>query len=217
MTTPPATPPRAVTDRPRPVVRCKRDAALAALGAVVLALTVLPVDENSVDALEADVFVVLNSTTVLPFAVVWPFMQLGNFVVVPVAAAVAAVCRRWRLAFGMLVGGVAVYVLAKVVKGEVVRGRPAVLLDDVVIRGAESLGRGYPSGHAAVATLLAVLAWPWLGRRGRVLVAAGATAVCLSRVYVGAHLPLDVVGGAALGLTLAGLLRLVLGRPGPCS
>jgi membrane-associated phospholipid phosphatase len=37
--------------------------------------------------------------------------------------------------------------------------------------------------------------------------------VCLARLYVGAHLPLDVVGGAALGLAVAGLVRLVLGRP----
>ena len=32
--------------------------------------------------------------------------------------------------------------------------------------------------------------------------------VCLTRMYVGAHLPLDVVGGAGLGLAIAGVLRL---------
>jgi undecaprenyl-diphosphatase len=39
-------------------------------------------------------------------------------------------------------------------------------------------------------------------------------AVCLARVHVGAHLPLDVVGGAALGVAVAGVVRLVVGRPG---
>ena len=37
--------------------------------------------------------------------------------------------------------------------------------------------------------------------------------VCLARVHVGAHLPLDVVGGAGLGLAIAGGVRLLLGRP----
>lgn len=203
--------------RRAPVTRCPRDGVLVVVGLVVLVLSALPVDASSVSELEADIFAVVNGTTVLPFTVVWAGMQLGNVVVIPVAALVAAVLRRFRLAAGMLVGGLAVYVLAKVVKGEVVRGRPAALLDDVVIRGAEPLGRGYPSGHAAVVTLLATLAWPWLGRRGRVVVAVAAAFVCLARVYVGAHLPLDVLGGAALGLAVAGLLRLLLGRPAPCS
>jgi undecaprenyl-diphosphatase len=33
-------------------------------------------------------------------------------------------------------------------------------------------------------------------------------------VHVGAHLPLDVVGGAALGLAVAGVVRLLVGHPG---
>jgi membrane-associated phospholipid phosphatase len=43
--------------------------------------------------------------------------------------------------------------------------------------------------------------------------AALALTVCLARVHVGAHLPLDVVGGAGLGLAIAGGVRLLLGRP----
>jgi hypothetical protein len=32
-------------------------------------------------------------------------------------------------------------------------------------------------------------------------------------MYVGAHLPLDMVGGAALGLAVGALVRLLLGVP----
>jgi undecaprenyl-diphosphatase len=38
-------------------------------------------------------------------------------------------------------------------------------------------------------------------------------AVFLTRMYVGAHLPLDMVGGAALGLAVGALVRLLLGVP----
>src|SRR5437762_3181083 len=41
-----------------------------------------------------------------------------------------------------------------------------------------------------------------------------AAAVCLSRVYRGAHFPLDVIAGAGLGMFIGGVLNLVFGVPG---
>jgi membrane-associated phospholipid phosphatase len=41
-----------------------------------------------------------------------------------------------------------------------------------------------------------------------------AAAVCLSRVYLGAHFPLDVAAGAGLGMFIGGVLNLVFGVPG---
>ena len=195
------------------IARGWSDVVLVLVGAVVLVLTALPVDADAVPDAEAGVFRMLNGTTVLPFVLVWPVMQLGNVIVVPASAAVAAALRRWRLAGELLLAGGATYVLAKVVKGIVTRGRPDGLLTDVVIRGADAVGRGFISGHAATLTALAAVAWPWLGRRGRIAVAVLVTVVCLTRVYVGAHLPLDVVGGAGLGLAVAGVVRLLFGRP----
>ena len=196
------------------ILRGRSDVVLVLGGALVLLLAALPVDAGRVGGIEAGFFRVLNGVGVLPFVVIWPVMQLGNVLVVPATALLAAGLRRWRLAAGLLVGGTATYVLAKVVKGVVTRGRPDGLLADVVIRGAEAHGRGFVSGHAAVVAALLAVAWPQLGRRGRVVCAGLATAVCLSRVHVGAHLPLDVVGGVGLGLAVAGVVRLLLGRPG---
>ena len=190
------------------------DLALVVVGLVALVLASLQVDAREVPGAEATVFGVLNGTTVLPFVVVWPVMQLGNVLVVPASALVAAGFRQWWLALELLVAGLGTYVAAKVVKGIWPRGRPDDLLADVVVRGAAALGRGFVSGHAATLTALAVVAWPWLSRRGRIVVAVLVTVVCLSRVYVGAHLPLDVLGGAALGLAVAGAVRLVMGHPG---
>ena len=42
---------------------------------------------------------------------------------------------------------------------------------------------------------------------------AAVAAVFLTRIYVGAHLPLDMVGGAALGVAVGALVRLALGVP----
>jgi undecaprenyl-diphosphatase len=197
------------------VVRRWQDGALALVALALLVLSAVPVDAHHISSAERGVFRLVNDHTVLPFTPVWALMQLGNILVVPVAALIAAATRRWRLAIGILVGGLATYYLAKVVKSLVTRGRPADLVDDVSIRGAAALGRGYVSGHAAVVTLLVVLAWAYLGNRGRILAVSVAAFVCLARMYVGAHLPLDIVGGVALGLGVAAEVRLILGRPAP--
>lgn len=162
---------------------------------------------------ERATFAAGNGRSVLPFAVVWPVMQLGNVLVVLVTALGAAVTRRYRLAAGLLGGGVLTYLLAKAVKDVVGRPRPAELLDEVAVRGPHVAGYGFVSGHAAVAALVAAVLLPHVGRRWPRALVGLAVVVALARVYVGAHLPLDVVGGAALGVAVGAAVHLALGRP----
>ena len=88
----------------------------------------------------------------------------------------------------------------KGIKRWVGRGRPADHLDHVRRRGAAAAGLGFPSGHAAVAATLATLLAPEVARPLRYAMAATAATAAVARVYVGAHLPLDSVGGAAIGV-----------------
>jgi hypothetical protein len=87
------------------------------------------------------------------------------------------------------------------------RGRPASLLENVAVRGAEKGDRGFPSGHAAVSAALTVVAWPYAPNRWRATLATLAGFVPFARIYVGAHLPLDVVGGSALGLAIGSVIN----------
>jgi membrane-associated phospholipid phosphatase len=197
----------------RRVERRPSDLIWLVAGAVVLLLCALPVHADRVDAVEADAFRLVNDLPSAPFPIVWVPMQLGNLLVVPAAILAALAFRRWRLAAGLALAGAGVYVLAKVVKRFVERGRPSDVLDEVVVRGAAPHGLGFVSGHIAVVTALALVAWPWLPRWGRWAAGAAVAAVFFTRMYVGAHLPLDMVGGAALGVAVGALVRLLLGVP----
>jgi undecaprenyl-diphosphatase len=185
-------------------------APFAALAGALLALTALAA-QRDVTAAEIAVFRALNGLPDGAYVAIWPFMQYGTFLTIPVLALVALAFRRIRLGVAMLLAGVGVYLLAKVVKGIVGRGRPAEVLTDVRAREEFATGSlGFPSGHAAVAAALTFVVWRHLGRRWGIAATAIAVIVLIGRAYVGAHLPLDLIGGAALGCVAAEIANVVV-------
>ena len=163
---------------------------------------------------ERTTFRLLND---LPDWLDWPFRivtQAGWIGAVPIVATVAALARRRRVAVDLLAAGGLAWVLAKVVKDIAHRGRPGVLLEEVILRGVPATGHGFVSGHAAVAAALATIASSEVSRRTRRLLWGVVWAVAAARIYSGAHLPLDVVGGAALGWVLGAGVHLLRGTSG---
>ena len=75
------------------------------------------------------------------------------------------------------------------------------------------LSLGYPSGHAAVSWAITIIVLAYLGRPWRLAAIVLAIVVPLYRMYVAAHLPLDLIGGAALGVAVASLVNALVFRP----
>jgi undecaprenyl-diphosphatase len=97
--------------------------------------------------------------------------------------------------------------LASAVKALVGEKRPTE--PDALITIPHS--HSFPSGHTATATAAAVVLSA-LEPRLAPLVVVLAAAIAYSRVYVGVHFPLDLVGGAAIGAVTALLLLAVARR-----
>jgi membrane-associated phospholipid phosphatase len=184
------------------------------LGGATVVVTTAFLARRGTYAWEVTVFQAINGLPESLRTVLWVLNQYGTAVTIPVATALALLFRRWFLAVALAISGVAVYLLAKVIKEYVVRGRPAAILEGVVERetfSPDSLG--YPSGHAAVAWAITIILLAYVGRPWQIAAIVLAIVVPLVRMYVAAHLPLDLIGGAALGVTVASAVNLLLGVP----
>jgi membrane-associated phospholipid phosphatase len=181
----------------------------AVIGLILLLGTAVAIDGDHEVGPEGAIFSVINGLPGALVYVLWLPMQFGNMVVVPIATALAAVYRRWVLAAGFLLVGAGKYAGARIVKDAVQRHRPAQVVDDVTLRaGTHAEGLAFVSGHVAIAVGIAIVAHHHLSRSGRILVWALAALTALGRIYVGAHLPLDVVGGAGMGIFLGSVVNL---------
>lgn len=187
----------------------RRDTWMIVIGGVALvAGGVLAAD--GVPSVERTVFLGVNGLPDFLYRPIWVPMQLGNLGGCLAAAVVLGLVTK-RPSTAAIAGGAvfASWIAAKLVKDVVGRGRPFDEGVETTLHEHLSGGLGYVSGHAALAFAILAVAAPHLSRGWRLAAIALAVLVGVARVYTGAHLPLDVVGGAGLGVVIGGAFRAI--------
>ena len=176
-------------------------------GGAMLAVSYAEVRRAEPSPYEERLFRVVNDADDRLRIPVRTVMQAGTFITVPIVALVALLAGRRALAARVLVAGAAAWFGAKAIKPLGGRDRPAgVLGEGVNLREGIEGDLGWVSGHAAVATTLALVLADDLPAWTRPLFATIVAITGFGRMYVGAHLPHDLVGGAGLGLVIAGVV-----------
>jgi undecaprenyl-diphosphatase len=182
-------------------------AALFSVSALVLKAGAVAWDEslfrflNDVPSSLASVLTPL-SHLFLPVGIVIVIVLATGFVVawnrsiMPVAAAVAAAAAAWALAN-----------LAKLIAN---RPRPYEVVAGAVLRQSPAHGTSFPSSHTAVTVAVVIALVPFLPRALAGVAIAYAVLVGWSRVYLGVHYPLDILGGAGIGIAAGGATLLAL-------
>jgi membrane-associated phospholipid phosphatase/predicted MFS family arabinose efflux permease len=137
----------------------------------------------------------------------------GILIVLALGAAAVTNLRRIPETFARVFGSALLaWILLEVVYSVYDRPRPEEVVSDATLNGHSWAHlNSFPSGHMAITAALAVavaLAFPRL----RYGLWAYVAAVALTRVFFGAHFPLDVLAGTALGIASAVLVALAFSR-----
>ena len=194
--------------------------------AVTIALVAgLVASTGEVPGWEQSIFHAINGLPDWLEQPMWVFQLAGLLLVPLVVAVIAAAFKQWWLAIALVVFIPLKLLVEKgVVKQLVERERPGTTICGYDAADPEAFdvscgqfrgdvpleGLSFVSGHAIIAWGVAALLWVVLPGRWRWVPVGIAALNAIARVYLGAHNPLDVVGGGAIGVAIAALLILAV-------
>jgi membrane-associated phospholipid phosphatase len=105
------------------------------------------------------------------------------------------------LGYELILGTLSLWMVVEILKLIVNRSRPFIRFTQTRILGFRAIGRSFPSGHTSQAFFMATLVSQHFHANVWVVFVLYALAltVGVTRMYVGAHYPRDVLAGAILG------------------
>jgi membrane-associated phospholipid phosphatase len=129
------------------------------------------------------------------------FTQIGSGIAAMVIGLILFLVGERLVAYELILGTLSLWIVVELVKALVRRSRPNVHVTQARIVGYPAVGLSFPSGHTSQVFFLAMLttqhfhvnAWMVF------LLYIIALVVGITRMYVGAHYPRDVLAGAILG------------------
>jgi membrane-associated phospholipid phosphatase len=129
------------------------------------------------------------------------FTQIGSALAALIIAILLYLAGESMLAYQLILGTLTLWMIVELVKFIIHRSRPFIRLTQARIVGYRASGRSFPSGHTSQTFFMATL----IAQHFHASVLLGlflygtALLVGITRMYVGAHYPRDVLAGAILG------------------
>lgn len=174
---------------------------VVAVAAIVFVAAWIVAEQRPIPAIEIDAFRSFNDAPTWVARALWPVMQLGALWAPLVVALLLGTWRRdWTLAGCLAGAGAVTWIVTRIAKEVIGRGRPGAYLDDVHLHDGWARGFGFPSGHSAMAATIATVCLAAVPRRYRAVLVVVAALIGIARIVHGVHWPGDVVGGWALGV-----------------
>ena len=129
------------------------------------------------------------------------FTQIGNGAAGLAVALIFFGTGDRLLAYELVLGILTLWLVVELMKALLHRGRPFIRLTQTRVVGGRASGRSFPSGHTSQVFFMATLLVQHfhLGVWAAILLYGIALLVGITRLYVGAHYPRDVLAGAILG------------------
>ena len=201
-------------NRPARVPGARAAGLLAGLGAVVFGASAVVLKAGAT-GWDLSLFRFLNEVPPAAASVLTPlvhlFLPIGIVIAVVLMAGYVVAWTRsvLPLAAGAAAAGAA-WALANAAKVIANRPRPYQVVADAVLRQPPAHGTSFPSSHTAVTVAVVIALVPFLPRALAWVAIAYAVLVGWSRVYLGVHYPLDILGGAGIGIAVGGVILLAL-------
>jgi membrane-associated phospholipid phosphatase len=179
----------------------------------LFALVTLSLVWKAGQRLDVRIFTLLNTRGYPKWLdrLMWLATQLGNLGAALLMASLLFILNYRRMAFEVIFGTLALWVLVETIKSLADRDRPFRTLESTRVIGWKEIGHSFPSGHTTQIFFLTTLFIHrfQLGVELSIGLYALAALVGFTRIYVGAHYPRDVVAGIILG-SLWGVLTMLV-------
>ncbi len=182
-----------------------------AAGSVLLFLICsLLASRSSVGVIETSVFNLFYNLPSWLMPIFEFILLLSSMVVALIISTVLFFRRRRDIALRLIVAALVAYLLSTLFQMVLSRAQPSSLITGVQTRlNIPSLG--YPSSYMAVATAVGLTLALYVARSQRKWLLYGILFIGVAELYLGLNLPLDVIGGYAVGVFSFSLVSLGFG------
>jgi len=182
-------------------------AAALLIGIALFIIAYFGARHGQITGWELDTFKFFNHAADWVVAIFIAISFLGTVVALVLATAILMVLKRYGWAIKLFLAGGIAWATATFIKLLEIRARPYELLGDVHLAETKDFATGFPSAHAATAAAIALMLTVKDTKKISWLFFVAVLLVAISRMVVGMHAPLDVVGGIGIGMIVASLIN----------